>query len=181
MAINVRRGHQNRPHHHILFNVTGENQFGAVTGSLTLYSGKAAVLTSRAFSGGGEDPSQFRSNPIPPETYHINLAIRNVADSIVSSCVHIPGRPLTDLEMHHWYGIEKIDIPGGQWEWGHYRAALNEPRANMEQGYRGNFLHGKLRPNDYTHGCICERDEVILAKLWELPAESVHVIVEYNT
>jgi hypothetical protein len=80
--------------------------------------------------------------------------------------------------MHHWYGIEKIEIEGAKWEWGDYRAALNEPHKNMPNAYRGNFLHGKVRLGDYTHGCICERSQSILAWLWSQRNEVVRVTVQ---
>jgi hypothetical protein len=48
----------------------------------------------------------------------------------------------------------------------------------MAQAYRGNFLHGKRRPDDYMHGCICERSERILAYLWNMRPGAVDVGVE---
>jgi hypothetical protein len=49
-------------------------------------------------------------------------------------------------------------------EWGDIRAALNHS-VNGDDHFQGNYLHGKLRPGDYTHGCICERSEMILKLL----------------
>jgi hypothetical protein len=156
--------------HRLEFKSTGVNEFGANTGLLTLYENGKAAIVSRAFSGGLRSPAA--SAPIPPETYHINLAIRGVADSDRQVV------PVGSLhKLHNWYGIERIVIPGAQVEWGHYRVSLNPPRAGMGQGYLGNFIHGKLRPDDYTHGCICERSEVILARLWSLPAQTISVRV----
>jgi hypothetical protein len=158
--------------HHIIFRITGSNEFGADTGSLSLYRAAELQVSSFGFSGGTKSP--VHSSPIPPGTYHINTQIRRVADKIENSTVRVNG----DLVMHHWYGIEKIEIPAAWVEWGRYRAALNEPRQGMAQGYRGNFLHGKDRKDDYTHGCICERSEAILKVLWSLPSQVVPVTVE---
>ena len=36
----------------------------------------------------------------------------------------------------------------------------------MPAKHRGNFLHGKVRADDDTHGCICERSQVILETPW---------------
>jgi hypothetical protein len=157
----------------LVFKKTGVNAYTAATGTLTLFEDGAALITSPVFSG-GVGPEGM-SKPIPNETYHINLGIRGVATG-TKELVPIPGTNF--YQLHHWYGIEKIDLPEAQVEWGHYRAALNEPRKDMPQGYRGNFLHGKLRPNDYTHGCICERSEKILEKLWRLPPQTIQVKVE---
>ena len=148
----------------ITFQVTGANKFGADTGILSLLKGDSLVVRSSGFSGGLKSP--VGSKPIPTETYHINLSIRQAVSAYKSP-------PDTPEAMHHWYGIEKIDAPEWQFEWGNYRAALNEPKQGMAQDYRGNFLHGKVRDDDYTHGCICERSEVVLKMLWGLPADNV--------
>jgi len=41
---------------------------------------------------------------------------------------------------------------------GQSEAALNHAD-NGNVDFQGNYLHGKNRPGDYTHGCICERSE----------------------
>lgn len=156
------------PSHHLIFKVTGTNTFGADIGDLLLMEGASQIFKSTAFSGGLKSPAASR--PIPTETYHIRLDIRRTAAAFGELGDTVDA-------MHHWYGIEKIDTSAWQWEWGHFRAALNEPRQNMPQGYRGNFLHGKVRPDDYTHGCICERSEQILQKLWLMKPQSVAVKV----
>jgi hypothetical protein len=147
----------------IVFKVSGTNEHGAATGRLTLYRGGSSMVHSEAFSGGTASP--VHATPIPPESYSIKLAIRGVANS-PRELLPVPGTPY--FQLHHWYGIERIELPEAQVEWGHYRAALNPPRKNMAPPYRGNFLHGKLRAGDYTHGCICERSESILRWLWLL-------------
>ena len=155
----------------LLFKVTGSNSFGANTGLLTLFEGDKFILQSHVFSGGGPDPST-RFNVLPFGRFKIRLDIRKT----VSAYSEKDGD--TPIGMHHWYGIEKIDTPAWQYEWGHYRAALNEPDPKLPQAYRGNFLHGKVRKDDWTHGCICERSEQILSRIWALPKQKVSVRVE---
>jgi len=63
-------------------------------------------------------------------------------------------------------------------EWGSIRACLNEKKGEVREAYRGNYLHGKVREGDYTHGCICERSEQILRRLLALNwREQYHVRV----
>jgi RHS repeat-associated protein len=165
--------------HLLVFQQTGTNRYGAATGTLTLYDQNKAVAQSSVFSGGRNSPAQ--SDPIPEGTFYINSARKETATS--------PGavRPIDGgALLHNFWGIEKIppalsDAAGNSYnfqvEWGSIRAALNEPRQGMPQAYRGNFLHGKTRPGDYTHGCICERSERILKILWTLPTPRIPVWV----
>lgn len=155
--------------HSLVFKVTGSNSFAADTGTLSLLSNNKLVMQSVAFSGGLKSPAA--SAPIPSSTYRIRLDLRQVV-------AKYPSKGDTSERMHHWYGIEKVDAPEWQWEWGRYRAALNEHDSKMAPAYRGNFLHGKLRPDDYTHGCICERSEKILQHLWTSNPETVPLRVE---
>jgi hypothetical protein len=157
------------PDAHITFKVTGTNNYGADIGDLFLMRGAKEIMKSTAFSGGLKSPAA--SAPIPTEVYTIRLDIRQ-------TCSKYPWPGDTEDEMHQWYGIEKVDVSEWQYEWGRYRAHLNERNAKMEQAYRGNFLHGKDREDDYTHGCICERSEVILRQLWSMNQArvAVHVV-----
>jgi hypothetical protein len=79
----------------------------------------------------------------------------------------------TDGTLKPFYGIQKVssdvaDDNGAHWDmqvaWGTIRARLN-PSSGADHG---DYLHGKHRPRDYTHGCICDRSEVILNYLWNL-------------
>jgi hypothetical protein len=130
------------------------------------------ILQSSVFSGGGPDEDN-RFNVIPSATYRIRLDIRGVCGVFSEKAGD------TENAMHHWYGIEKIE-PGSGWQygWGGHRAALNETSKGLAQAYRGNFLHGKKREDDWTHGCICERSEEILRHLWSLPAQKIDVVVQ---
>jgi RHS repeat-associated protein len=165
--------------HLLVFQQTGTNRYGAATGTLTLYDQNKVIATSSGFSGGPNSPAQ--SEPIPGGTFYINLARKETATS-PGAVRNVEG----GAQLHNHYGIEKIpatlsDAAGNAYdfrvEWGNIRAALNEPRPGMPQAYRGNFLHGKTRTGDYTHGCICERSERILNMLWILPTPRVPVWV----
>lgn len=147
---------------------TGINGENAATGTLTLFEGNSTILSSSVFSGGFPGPGLV---PIPNGTFTIRLDIRGIAaakDLKIESGV---------VTLKPFYGIQ--DIPASihgddgndynaRWEWGSIRACLNEPQGETRQEYRGNYLHGKQRPGDYTHGCICERTEQILLKLKHL-------------
>lgn len=156
--------------HLIIFKISGTNAYGASTGSLTLMTDGKPALFSKGFSGGLNSPA--RSKPLPSGHYRIRLDIRKLVNAFSVKDGD------SEERMHHWYGIEKINEAGWQTEWGHYRAALNETRKNTPPAFRGNFLHGKVRLGDYTHGCICERSEIILKHLWGLAATRVDVRVE---
>jgi hypothetical protein len=150
--------------------MAGLNRFGARTGTLTLRHDDRIIMTSPVFSGGGPS-TQSRFNIIPKATFRVRTDIRKVVSAYSERDGDTPD------SMHNWWGIEKIDAEGWQYEWGRFRAALNESSPNLPQAYRGNFLHGKQRPDDWTHGCICERSERILAYLWSLPPQRISVTV----
>lgn len=154
--------------HRIVFKVQSQNAYRADVGRLLLYEGDTLLLESSAFSGFLKSPAA--SEPIPTETYRIRLDIKQIVNNYPW-----PGDTLEG--MHHWYGIEKVEVAEWQFEWGRYRAALNERDQKMAQAYRGNFLHGKVREGDYTHGCICERSESILGRLWTLKPQKIAVEV----
>ena len=155
----------------LVFQISGENDLGAATGKLTLYHHNKVVHTSEVFSGGLRSPLQTR--PIPTGNYRLRLDIRGTVNS-TAQLVPLPGGY---FKLHNFYGIEKIELKQAQEEWGRVRVALNEPRQHMPQEYRGNFLHGKDRKGDYTHGCICERTETILNRLWKLPPQKLDLKV----
>lgn len=90
--------------------------------------------------------------------------------------------------MKQFYGIQQIApvIQGpngepmdGRYEWGSLRTALNPFPGQKGDAFQGNYLHGKNRTGDYTHGCICERSETVLHFLLNNinPAQSSHVPV----
>jgi RHS repeat-associated protein len=161
--------------HLLRFEIMKENDRGAAIGTLTLYEQKTPILQSQVFSGGKGDAPGQRFDRIPDGTYKIRLDIRGEAGA--SDVVQQGG----GLVLAPFYGIQTIPDPivrdgvnlHGRVEWGSLRAYLNPDLGeHAPQAYRGNYLHGKERTNDYTHGCICERTEEILHKLYQLDYRS---------
>jgi hypothetical protein len=135
------------------FRKTGTNGFGSATGDLTLFESGKAILTSPVFSGG---VVAIGSDPIPKGTFTIRLDIRGTAGS--ASVLKDPTTGAV-IGLKPFYGLQYIPASIGglnhRWEWGSIRACLNERSGETAQAFRGNYLHGKERPDDYTHGCIC--------------------------
>jgi hypothetical protein len=83
-------------------------------------------------------------------------------------------------ELKQFYGIQNVNIFNdgkgnsidNTWEWGNIRISLNHAN-NGDDAYQGNYLHGKVRPGDYTHGCICNRSENVLREIRNLNPASV--------
>jgi hypothetical protein len=171
--------HKSKFEYLLVFQKTGTNDQGAATGTLYFYKqNKLIAWPSAAFSGG------HGFSIIPNGTYTINLAIpkETRGDSSVLKPPSDPNHPEQGREFRQVYGLQQIpdtvyDERGNglnaRWEWGSERAALNEPNANMPIEYRGNYLHGKQRPGDYTHGCICDRSEQSLDALMLLNSKQV--------
>jgi hypothetical protein len=143
----------------ITFVKSGSNTLGAVTGTVTLWDGGTVVRKQTAFSGG----KSF--NPIDDGVYRLHLDIRGGEESNQAS---------TDGTLKPFYGIQKVgkkvpDASGNvwdmQWEWGVMRARLNPTNGAPDHG---EYLHGKTRPDDWTHGCVCDRSGAILDYLWSL-------------
>lgn len=161
----------------LVFQKTGTNKFGAATGTLTLYDQNKVAAQSNVFSG-GTTPDAGMKVPIPNGNYMINLANRGsfTAGYNYTEMSHFNGLQT----IHDGSGIDKSGNPwtnSATWEWGDIRASLNHPN-NGNSDFQGNFLHGKVRPDDYTHGCICERSEVILHMLQGMTVQSVPVEVK---
>jgi RHS repeat-associated protein len=146
----------------IVFHKTGKNEYGATTGTLYFYKqNKLVASPNMAFSGGNGHPE------VPNETYKIKLFIGKAESSKDL-------KPGNQDELKQFYGIQLIapsikDDKGEdgdyRWEWGSKRASMNEPDSNMPLEYRGNYIHGKEREGDWTHGCVCERNEQVLDAL----------------
>ena len=146
--------------HLLTFKKTGTNEFGATTGVLTLYMQAKPVANAYVFSGGNG------STAIPNGEFTVRLDNKNTAKD--ENATKAGG-----TELKQFYGIQEIAklIPTSsglrdhRWEWGSKRAALNERLGEQRSEYQGNYIHGKERPGDYTHGCICNRDEKVLDAL----------------
>lgn len=167
-----------RHHYHLEFRKTGSNSNSAATGTLYLMDGKKVLFTSPVFSGGTNPDTGEQHAPIGDGHYTIRLDIRNVVT---------PGKVTLERTGPMEYHVVLLPddglqvIPSGfehnpQWEWGSVRMHLNQPRGEHRKDHSGNYLHGKQRPSDWTHGCICERSEVILKQLQHLDHRHVHCV-----
>ncbi len=152
----------------ITFIKSGTNSENALTGELTLLDGATVIRRSTAFSGGAS------FNPLDNGNYRLRLDIRGDEASDEAN---------TDGTLKPFYGIQKIssdvrDSQGAHWdmqvEWGTIRARLNPIGGAPDHG---DYIHGKKRPRDYTHGCICDRSETILIYLWGMASPPVGVDV----
>ena len=155
----------------ITFKKSGTNSENAVTGSVTLWDGSLMVQQANAFSGGNG------FNPLDDGSYRLHLDIRGDESTDQAN---------TDGTLKPFYGIQKVssdvvDDNGAHWdmqvEWGTIRARLN-PSSGTDHG---DYLHGKHRPRDYTHGCICDRSEVVLNYLWNLANPPSVISVEVTS
>jgi hypothetical protein len=152
----------------ITFVKSGTNSEKAVTGELTLLDGATVIKKSTAFSGGNS------FNPLDDGKYRLRLDIRGGEETNEAN---------TGGTLKPFFGIQKVgqavqDDQGTAWdmqvEWGTIRARLNPTSGAPDHG---DYIHGKKRPRDYTHGCICDRSEVILTFLWNLASPPVGVDV----
>ena len=122
----------------------------------------------QAFSGGNS------FNPLDDGTYRVRLDIRGEVETNVAN---------TDGTLQPFFGIQQVgdsvkDSAGHVWdmqyEWGSLRARLNPTGGGPDHG---DYIHGKHRPDDWTHGCICDRSESILKRIWQSAAKYVDVTV----
>ncbi|WP_271540906.1 hypothetical protein [Bradyrhizobium sp. CCBAU 45321] len=152
----------------ITFVKSGTNSENAVTGDLTLLDGATIVKKVTAFSGGNS------FNPLDDGKYRLRLDIRGGEDTNQAN---------NDGTLKPFFGIQKVgtripddqgNLYNGQTEWGTIRARLNPTGGAPDHG---DYIHGKKRPRDYTHGCICDRSEAILNYLWSLASPPVGVDV----
>ncbi|MEO5685903.1 MAG: hypothetical protein ABIR54_00955 [Burkholderiaceae bacterium] len=152
----------------IEFAKLGTNGFGATFGDLVLSDGNTEILRVKAFSGGNS------FNPLDDGTYRVRLDIRGGVETNVANA---------DGTLQPFYGIQQVGgsvpDPAGnplnmQWEWGSIRARLNPTDGGTDHG---DYIHGKQRPDDWTHGCICDRSEAILQRLWQSTEKNVDVVV----
>ncbi|MBP2435211.1 hypothetical protein ABIF38_000308 [Bradyrhizobium japonicum] len=153
----------------ITFVKLATNSENGVTGDLTLLEGTTVIKQSTAFSGGNS------FNPMDDGKYRLRLDVSGGEETNQAN---------TDGTLKPFFGIQKVgravqDDQGNSYnmqvEWGTIRARLN-PTGGTDHG---DYIHGKQRAKDWTHGCICDRSEVILNYLWDLtsPPAAIDVIV----
>ena len=134
----------------------------AALGTLTLYNqNKVAAYNPAAFTG-GRSASGAQFNDMPVGVFTIRTDIRDHARN--DSALKANGEELKQI-----YGLQEIDRSLDFAEpWGTKRAALNEWDPNLPIQYRGNYLHGHERATNTTLGCICDRPQTVLDKIFEL-------------
>jgi len=136
-----------------VYQITGSNSEGAALGNLTLYgSGYGDILAQSlgVFSGGGG------FTPIASGNYFI-AGNRSAQPNITADGVIL-----------RTTGLQKIPNPfsahGIDWDasgdWGGGRARLEYG------GWRSLYLHGKVNPVNYTHGCVCDKSESVFNTMW---------------
>jgi RHS repeat-associated protein len=149
---------------------------GATTGTLILYDQQDPIVRSTAFSGGNTDDQGYKV-PTPNGTYYIRLdhkgSFTGTFNNIGARIPHFDGIQT----MHDGQGV---DVQGNPWtnrptlDWGSIRANLNNPDGSISELY----LHGKGFDHQFTHGCTCERSEVVLHRLLKLNVPTVPVEVK---
>lgn len=155
----------------ITFVKNSTNTEGAVAGPVTLVDGSNIIKQANAFSGGNGH------NPIDDGLYRLHLDIRGGEGTNQAN---------SDGTLKPFFGIQRVgddvqDDQGNHWnmqvEWGTIRARLNPTGGAPDHG---DYIHGKQRPRDWTHGCICDRSEQILNYLWQLAPYPTAIDVEVS-
>ena len=159
----------------LAFTKTGVNDKGATVGTLTLYDQNKAIASGTGAFSGGADSTH---GGIPNGGYMMRLDIRGTAGT---SDVLMQGGGYATLKP--FYGAQsipgRIASPDGLGyfnfgiEWGTERIALNPMPGETAPDFFGNYLHGKERPGDYTHNCICDRSQHMIDEVLKLG--SIHV------
>jgi RHS repeat-associated protein len=124
--------------------------------------GDQTIIQANGFSGGNVEGRHH--NRATRGRYEINLNKRGGTETNKWDSAN---------DLHAWHdGIQEIaeqaaGAPKGygyQGEWGTMRANLTPLDGQSHQFY----LHGKQVPRDSTHGCICDRSEAVLHKIFDL-------------
>jgi RHS repeat-associated protein len=168
------RGKTSNFTHFIEFTKTGTNEFGAATGRLRLYEQNKVISEGQVFSGGTDPATGRRHGSIPEGTYTARLDKRDTADSL-GDTKPVPGDPEGRRMLLPYNGFQQIapdrEFEEGldfQYEWGSARLRLTPDKGESGQAFRGNYIHGKAKPEDWTHGCICDRDESVLRSVGDV-------------
>jgi hypothetical protein len=145
----------------LVFSKTGTNKYQAQTGMVKLLNNGSVVSEAQAFSGGNGHPA------IEDGVYRVHLDIRGD-----ESTNQTQGKAPNVL-LAPFNGIQKLgdNVPDGignfynfQGEWGHMRVRLI-PKSGPD---KGDYLHGKLLPKNWTHGCVCDKTETVIQHLWNI-------------
>ena len=162
------------------FTIFGPNDAGGLKGTLALFHNgpKDKVLSVPAFTG-GSDSSHLG---IPSGQYTINLAKQSTLGPSGIAQV-APGSWATKPAEGVQFIPERIiaadgSTPNMRWEWGDVRMRLDPVAGESGAAYQNNYLHGKERPGDTTHNCICDRTEDMIKEVLTLPTPVLPVQVE---
>jgi len=155
------------------------NSEGAVTGKFEVWGDKdpssGPVVSSTAFTGGGS--ANF--NPAESGNYFLDLRIRDAKGP----------QKLTPKKDNPEaaYGIQVIKDPikdGNTsykiWEaygYGRIRMRPTDKDLNFVPDVHGYYIHGKTAPHNYTHGCVCDKNEQIFDYFWEGGGSKVRTLV----
>jgi RHS repeat-associated protein len=151
----------------VTFKYTKNNTFGgAPRGIVTVYNQNKVISASTAFSGAGKLTGNYEQ--AAKGNYIMNLSDRSVMPKVNYRNSGETNPPAN-------YGFQKIEegtmikYPDGSThdvnsDYGNFRIRLRP-----EEGEdRGLYYHGK---NSFwtsrTHGCVCEKDQIVLQFLWE--------------
>jgi hypothetical protein len=175
---NTYRGVKSNFTHFLEFTKTGVNDVDGATGTLKLYDQNRVIAEAPSFSGGGGH------GEIPGGTYTINLRNRGIAQAAAD--LTPPDKDGNRL-LKPFFGVQQIavEIPDGKgakldfrYEWGSKRARLTPDLGESGAAFQGNYIHGKERTEggDYTHGCVCDRDERVLDSLFGLSPSKTPIV-----
>lgn len=163
----------------VVYKETGENLFGARTGTITVYRQNKAVLTEKGvFTGSGfwatgSNPLKGGFSPVTDGNYMMNLGDRSVMKNNQNVGKNVTN-PAPSFGMEQIPDGTNIVQTGGNLhsvndDYGNGRIRLNPVNSNMayDPGKdRGYYLHGKGAWYNRTHGCICDKNEGIFNYFW---------------
>lgn len=159
----ARNGHE----YLAVYEITGTNDEGAATGTVTVFHQNEAVVRSSAvFSGGNVSGTYYE--PIVKSTYYMRLGIRDIdGPNQINEAQNNPV-PFYGIQLIPYRGFEQYGI---YWvvqnEWGAGRIYLNHPLEQVDPNkWGGNYLHGKFAERNTTHGCACDKTEAVFNYLW---------------
>ncbi|HEV2479709.1 MAG TPA: RHS repeat-associated core domain-containing protein, partial [Puia sp.] len=148
----------------------GHTTAGGKRGTLTLYDQDKVLKSSTAFSGAGWWAGGFDETAPGNYKMHLNPGDRTV----MSKNSHVESNdaenPPATMGMQKIEDGTIITRPDGSThsvnsDYGNYRIRLHPTDGSRD---RGLYLHGKdAWYNSRTHGCTCEKDEIILEYIWE--------------
>ena len=140
----------------LVFNIEGENDEGAAEGSLTLYGegfNDELAWSENVFSGGGPD----NHKPVDLGNYVLNL---DKNEDPKMEKVGENEYALLPTDGYNEFPAGYAQSSDGKWvdfgsEWGEGRIRLNGDKG------RYLYLHGKQLPKNWTHGCVCDKQQNI--------------------